>query len=486
METNKRKKYSSKEIKATVELNYKRAAFLFNDKEKLNILLEHLDEYIANNTTIIDTFDDLKKHISIIRDTATDSFKTISPECIVSILSILLYLDDANRNGSDIVEDTIERKILFNHIDKNFKDDIKEYDAWQKWSKPGTYPIVPFRVIDMQEENSMEPLTKRYEKLIAPTVPAKAATKVKALIPENIQKQLAKIANSITEQELYSQIMKVVADGFDIVVKNASKVSLNEDYIVKQINRTFEDNHIFSLEQVCYARSYDIAKLVNQFKTKNVFVAFAEGGTTGMAGLPGIPANIVASMFIYYRAIQSIAMYYGYDVKNSAEELQIATDVFMQALSPATGSSSETGDMIVKFMSMTEALVVKDTIKGGWKAMAERGGICLVITQIRSLAHKSAEKALEAAGKKGLEKTMFTSFFEQLGKKMTQKSVAKAVTPIAALITAFADMATMSKIIEFADIFYNKRFITEKQIRIDTIVNPEIIKDVEYDVIVEQ
>ena len=212
-------------------------------------------------------------------------------------------------------------------------------------------------------------------------------------------------------------------------------------------------------------------------------MAFAEGGITGLAGLPGIPANIAASMFIYYRAIQFVAMYYGYDVKNSADELQIATDVFMQALTPATGSTSETGHMIVKFMSMTEALVVKDALKGGWKAMAERGGACLLITQIRSLAHKSAEKALTAAGKKGLEKTMFTSFFEQIGKKMTQETVKKAATPFAAIITAFADLSTMNKVIEFADIFYNKRFLTEKQIRIESLNNSEIIQDADFKVI---
>lgn len=81
---------------------------------------------------------------------------------------------------------------------------------------------------------------------------------------------------------------------------------------------------------------------------------------------------------------------------------------------------------------------------------------------------------------------MFTGFFEQLGKKMTQESVKKAATPLAALITAFADMSTMNKVIEFADIFYNKRFITEKQIRIDSMINPEIIENVNFDVIDEE
>ena len=45
-----------------------------------------------------------------------------------------------------------------------------------------------------------------------------------------------------------------------------------------------------------------------------------------------------------------------------------------------------------------------------------------------------------------------------------------------AVITAFTYMSTLNKMIEFADIFYNKRFTVEKQIRIDFIVSLEIIK----------
>lgn len=482
MNMEKRKKLPTKEIKRIIEKNYQNAAFLFNDRDNVKKLLAELEEYIANNTTIIDSFEDIRKLILIIRDVSDDKCNTISPGCIVSILSVLIYFKELTSN-SDYKTILGIRSDLSNYLQKSFKADYKEYTEWEKWRKPGIYPIAPLCVIDSREDESMATLTERYNALIQPTLPAKAVSKAKDSVPDVIKNEIEKLTNSISDKELYTQIMNVIASGFDVLVKNASKLSLSEEYIVKQINSTMTENHIFSIEEICYARSYDVSKLVNRYKTKNVFVAFAEGGITGLAGLLGIPANIAASMFIYYRAIQSVAMYYGYDVKNSADELQIATDVFMQALTPATGSTSETGNMIVKFMSMTEALVVKDTLKGGWKAMAERGGACLLITQIRSLAHKSAEKALTAAGKKGLEKTMFTSFFEQIGKKMTQETVKKAVTPFAAIITAFADLSTLNKVIEFADIFYNKRFLTEKQIRIESLNNSEIIQDADFKVI---
>lgn len=40
-----------------------------------------------------------------------------------------------------------------------------------------------------------------------------------------------------------------------------------------------------------------------------------EGGGTGAFGFWGLPFNLVLSTFLYFRAVQSIAMFYGYDVK---------------------------------------------------------------------------------------------------------------------------------------------------------------------------
>lgn len=110
-------------------------------------------------------------------------------------------------------------------------------------------------------------------------------------------------------------MVSAAADGFDILVKTSAKVTISEKDVIKQINNTLDDNRIFGLEDICYVRGYDISKLVNKFKTQNIAVALAEGGSTGALGLAGIPFNLAASMFIFYRAVQSIAMFYGYDVK---------------------------------------------------------------------------------------------------------------------------------------------------------------------------
>ena len=84
------------------------------------------------------------------------------------------------------------------------------------------------------------------------------------------------------------------------------------------------------------------------------------------------------SIFFYYRAVQSVAMFYGYDVKNDSAELVIASEVFMNALSPSSSGSDEMSSIIGKVMLMTEITAVKQTAKKTWSDMAARGGIGLL------------------------------------------------------------------------------------------------------------
>ncbi len=45
----------------------------------------------------------------------------------------------------------------------------------------------------------------------------------------------------------------------------------------------------------------------------------------------------------------------------------------------------------------------KLTVKKSWQDMASRGGVCLLLAQMRALANSAAKKAVEEAGKKGIE-----------------------------------------------------------------------------------
>ncbi|MBQ8180550.1 MAG: EcsC family protein [Ruminococcus sp.] len=340
---------------------------------------------------------------------------------------------------------------------------------------------LPNPIVDKKETDSLEKLTEKYMKMLEPSITTKAAKKVGTLIPDKVKNAVGTIGNKITEQELYQQALKLISSGFKVVEEQVSKYTISESMVLKNISKSNPKHPISYLDEVCLVRSYDIAKLVSRNKGMSRFYAVVEGGVTGVVGFGGLPFNLVFSTLLYFRAVQAIAMYYGYDVKNDDEELVIASDVFANALSPTKNDvNNELGGVISKIMIMTEANIVKQTAKKTWTDMAARGGVPLLLTQMRALAHKAAQKALEKAGAKGLEQSLFKGVFEQIGKKLTLKTVGKAVPVVSGVLGALIDVAQMNQIVRFADIFYQKRFIMEKQGRIERLIETTDVIDIEF------
>jgi hypothetical protein len=191
---------------------------------------------------------------------------------------------------------------------------------------------IPKPIIDTKEANALDTLTERYNKLIEPSKVSKklkeVGSNVEEIIPSKVKSLGSGVSSAISEQEIYRQALELIAKGFKYVEEMAAKTSISEQAIISKVNKATPDISISDFEDICFARSYNISKLVSSYKTQDFFIAFAEGGATGFFGFAGIPFNLVLSTFIYFRAVQSIAMYYGYDVKNSAEELVIASEVF--------------------------------------------------------------------------------------------------------------------------------------------------------------
>ena len=331
---------------------------------------------------------------------------------------------------------------------------------------------LPSPIIDEKEIHSLEALTERYNKIMTPSKLHQFGTKVDGYIPNGMKELGNNIKDSIMEQELFVAAMKVIANGFSIVEKTAAKSSINETAIINKINKTVTDNEITNINEICLSRSYDISKIVSKYKTGDLGLAFVEGGVTGAFGFAGLPFNLVLSTFIYYRAVQSIAMHYGYDIKNDSSELIIASEVFMKALSPNSKGSNELTDIIGKIMIFAELAAVKQTVKKTWTDMAARGGVCLFVVQMRALANNAAKKALEKVGQKGLEKSVLKGIFEQIGKTLTKKNVGRSIFFIGGIIGALFDTAQMNAVLEYADIFYNKRYLIEKDIRVHQLINP--------------
>lgn len=337
--------------------------------------------------------------------------------------------------------------------------------------KEDTRFFAPNPIVNSREVASLDDLTKCYDKLMQPSKITILGEKVGSLVPERVKEFSSDVTKNITAQELYQQSMEVIAKSFKAVEEIAAKYSLSEGTILKRVNKIVPDYKITEINEICFARSYKLSKIVNSYKMQDNIAAFLEGGVTGAMGFWGLPFNFVASTFLYFRAVQVIAMVYGFDVRNDVTELVIASEVFASALSPATNDvNNEMTSMISKVMVMTQASVVKQTAKKTWTDMASRGGIPLLLTQMRALAHKRVQKALQNAGAKGLENSIFKEVFEQIGRKLTLKTVQKSVPVVSAVLGAFIDTAQMNNVLEYADIFYQKRFILEKEKRIMTIV----------------
>ena len=350
---------------------------------------------------------------------------------------------------------------------------------------PSEYKV-PIPIVDKRESNALDQLTEKYNKLIEPSTAKKIVKKARKLVPDKVKKAGATLGKTITEQELYQQALEQISSGFKVVEEQVSKYTISADMIVKNVSKQSKDVDILTIDEICLVRSYDIAKAVSKNKGMSRLYAVIEGGATGAFGFWGLPFNLVFSLLLYFRAVQAIAMYYGYDVKNDDEELVIASDVFMNALSPSrTDANNELGGMIGKVMVMTQANIVKQTAKKTWTDMATRGGIPLLLAQMRALANKAAQKALEKAGEKGLEQSLFKGVFEQIGRKLTLKTIGKAVPAVSGVIGALIDVGQMNTVVKYADIFYQKRFILEKGARVKMLINDDAddtdIIDVEFE-----
>lgn len=331
--------------------------------------------------------------------------------------------------------------------------------------------ILPELIVDKKEEESLVVLTEAYNKMIEPSKTSKLVGKIGEKIPASVKDAAFATKEKITEHELFLKSMEVLGKGFQTLEQYAAKVTLSEKKIIEKVRPLISNNEITCLDEICLARAYDISNLVNKMKNTDVIAAVVEGAATGAPGFIGLPFNLVLSTFLYYRAVQSVALFYGFDIKNDPAELEIASEVFINAMNPKSSNDSELSSTIAKIMLLSTATSVKQTVKKGWQAMAEKGGVHLLIAQMRALANGAARKAIERAGKKGLEKTAFTEVFEQIGKKLTQKAVGKAIPYVGAVIGATIDTAQMVKILKYADIFYHKRFILEKELRINMLLS---------------
>lgn len=333
---------------------------------------------------------------------------------------------------------------------------------------------VPEVLVDTKEKELIEVLTNQYEKMIAPgkikTGMKNVGSKINKAVPQSVKDFGTNTRNKINEQEVMKKSLEILAKDFQAVQEFAAKYTISQDSVCQAVNKISDNNKIESLDELCLLRAYDIQKIVEKYKLVDVGAALTQGAGFGAIGFAGIPFNLMVSTFLFFRAVQAVALFYGYDVKNNPEELEIAGEVFSNSMNLGSCNNGLAQD-IAKVMLITETTVVKQTAAKGWEAMVNKDAVTLLIAQIRALANKSAQKAIEKAGKSNLEKNIFTKVFEQIGKKLTQKSLVKVIPYwVGAIIGGTIDSSQMINVIKYANIFYCKRFILEKEKNINILL----------------
>ncbi len=99
---------------------------------------------------------------------------------------------------------------------------------------------MPVPVLNKKEQESLDTLTARYNKLIEPSKIAKMGKKAGELVPEKIKTMAKGVGISISEQQIYSHIMDISGKGFKTIEKQAARFSISEKQIVDKINKNLK------------------------------------------------------------------------------------------------------------------------------------------------------------------------------------------------------------------------------------------------------
>lgn len=330
---------------------------------------------------------------------------------------------------------------------------------------------IPDPILDAKEIALDQRLCLEFEKFSKPSfLGSKIDATAKAIskrIPAKLKKATSRAVDRINELDLIKKATKFAGDGFGELMKCGAKYTLSRKSTVQKINRN--GGKITDFEQIPFVRSYHIQAAVERAKLLRLLSATAEGAATGAAGAVGIPFNIAFSFFLFFRATQSIALSYGYDVKNDPAELAIASEVTIKCLEPRLAAKDGSiGATLTKLMMTSELTSLSSALAKGipFGKMIENGGLQRLFVQLRALGHASAKKALEKSGHKTLEAGILKGIIEKVGEKATREAAAKSIPYISAFFGAGIDTYLMNRVLKGANIIYHKRFLAEKALRI--------------------
>lgn len=365
---------------------------------------------------------------------------------------------------------------------------------------------IPDPLLDERELRALDILAQRYRELHHPGRLARAAHACSNLVSaitghaRSDTPSAPKPANDASSRQpsaLTAAAIEQVGAAFSALERHAAELSASDSFILSRLN-AISDLHICKLDEICLLRSYTVAEAVEGYKRSDVQIAALEGALTGLPGFAGIPFNIAFATLLGFRAAQSVARFYGYDAKNDPVELALAGEVFMHSLDHSqrsaeprassaagmAGATEATGanpdgageaafdhsSPIERVMLVGRGVAIKIGTKKVWAEAAERGLVTAAITQARLGAMRAAEESLLSVGVRETEQAVVRDALRYTGAHATQALVQRSIPLVSGAIGAYFDATKVRRTLEYADIFYQKRFILEKASRIEALV----------------
>lgn len=336
---------------------------------------------------------------------------------------------------------------------REYRDFDHIQHAWQSFSKPGK-------------------ISQKGKKL---------SHGIEKHIPEKIKHKSEELGKKAMEWEIIEKALEAATRGYGSLGKKILKYTVSKHLAENHISQVVGKECRF--EEICEQRSYLVQKSVFSREINKTLQALVEGGATGAFGYWGIPFNIVLSFALFFRAAQDIAIHYGYDVQEDPVEMDILSEIFLNAYSPNLDKGAQKGGLMFGniFLKANLSSLATNVNKMTLKELAEKGGTELFYVQIRALAHKSAQKALDKAGQKGIENVYVRKLLEKIGKELPKRKIPQIVPIIGGVFGAGFDMYQMNRILKGVNLQYHLRFLVEKDERIKllhgqrSIVNFEIM-----------
>jgi len=218
-------------------------------------------------------------------------------------------------------------------------------------------------------------------------------------------------------------------------------------------------------DEICGLRSYQIERVINRRNIGDLAIAAYEGAVTGAPGWPAVPINIALLSLLLFRAVQSLALYYGYDLRGEAGEMEFAAAVTLNCMARAPDPAADLlTSLIAKLMAAENIADVKNAVPAAAVDAARHGSLSILSTYMRMLITSGGRSAMES-GLESIERPVFRYLMRQVTERIPAQMIQRVIPVVGAITGALSDTYYMRRVLRGANLIYHKRFILEKEER---------------------